>query len=59
MSVKHVMIRKFQVIQAVQTPRGARTMGTDPATHTLYLPTAELEPSAEGQSARVQNQDHS
>ena len=41
---------KFQVIQTVQTPRGARTMGIDPATHTLYLPTAELEPPAEGQS---------
>jgi len=41
---------KFQVIQTVQTPRGARTMGIDPPTHTLYLPTAELEPPMEGQS---------
>lgn len=40
---------KFQVVQTVQTPRGARTMGIDPTTHMLYLPTAELEP-AEGQS---------
>ena len=40
---------KFQVIQTVQTPRGARTMGIDPTTHTLYLPTAEFEPST-GQS---------
>ena len=39
----------FQVIQTVQTPRGARTMGSDPTTHMLYLPTAEFEP-AEGQS---------
>ena len=37
--------RKFEVIQTVQTPKGARTMGVDPTTHTLYLPTAELEPS--------------
>ena len=41
---------KFQVVQTVQTPRGARTMGIDPATHTLYLPTAELLPPAEGQT---------
>jgi DNA-binding beta-propeller fold protein YncE len=33
---------KFQIVQTVQTPRGARTMGIDPATHTLYLPTAEF-----------------
>jgi DNA-binding beta-propeller fold protein YncE len=39
---------KYGVVQIVQTPRGARTMGVDPTTHTLYLPTAELEPSADG-----------
>ena len=32
----------------VQTKMGARTMGLDPATHTLYLPTAEFEPAVEG-----------
>jgi hypothetical protein len=41
---------KFQLIQTVQTPRGARTMGIDPMTHTLYLPTAEFGPQPEGQS---------
>ena len=41
---------KFQVVQTVQTPRGARTMGVDPTTHTLYLPTAEMLPPAEGQT---------
>ena len=41
---------KFQIIQTVQTPRGARTMGVDPTTHTLYLPTAEMLPPAEGQT---------
>jgi hypothetical protein len=41
---------KFQVAQTVQTPRGARTMGIDPTTHTLYLPTAEFGPPAEGQN---------
>ncbi len=40
---------KFEIIQTVQTPRAARTMGLDEATHTLYLPTAELAP-AQGQS---------
>lgn len=41
---------KFQAIQTVQTPRGARTMGVDPTTDTLYLPTAEMLPPAEGQT---------
>jgi hypothetical protein len=41
---------KFTVVQTVQTPRGARTMGIDPTTHTLYLPTAEFGAQSEGQS---------
>ncbi|HEV2395073.1 MAG TPA: YncE family protein [Verrucomicrobiae bacterium] len=41
---------KFQLVQTVQTPRGARTMGIDAATHTLYLPTAEFGPATEGRS---------
>jgi hypothetical protein len=41
---------EFQVLQTVQTPRGARTMGVDPQTRTLYLPTAELEPLSPGQA---------
>jgi DNA-binding beta-propeller fold protein YncE len=41
---------EFRVVQTVQTPRGARTMGIDPTTHTLYLPTAEFGPPAEGQA---------
>ncbi len=39
----------FEVVQTVRTPRGARTMGINPAIHTLYLPTAEFEPGSEGQ----------
>jgi hypothetical protein len=38
----------FQVVQTVHTPQGARTMGIDPTTHTLYLPTADLLPSEAG-----------
>jgi DNA-binding beta-propeller fold protein YncE len=41
---------KFEVLQTVQTPRGARTMGVDTTTHTVYLPTAEFNPPAEGQT---------
>jgi hypothetical protein len=36
---------KYNVIQTVKTPDGARTMGVDPATHSIYLPTAEFMPS--------------
>jgi DNA-binding beta-propeller fold protein YncE len=39
---------KWQVEQVVKTPSGARTMGLDPSTHTLYLPTAEFDAPAPG-----------
>ncbi|HEV2485659.1 MAG TPA: YncE family protein [Terracidiphilus sp.] len=39
---------KFEVEQTVKTPSGARTMGLDEATHTIYLPTAEFEAPAPG-----------
>jgi hypothetical protein len=32
---------KFVIAQTVKTPSGARTMGADTTTHTIYLPTAE------------------
>lgn len=38
----------FEVVQTVKTPDGARTMAIDPATHRIYLPTAELEPATSG-----------
>jgi len=41
---------KFEVAQTVQTPKGARTMGVNPTTHTIYLPTAEFDPASAGQS---------
>jgi DNA-binding beta-propeller fold protein YncE len=40
---------KWQVDQVVKTAEGARTMGIDRRTHTIYLPTAEMEPPAPGQ----------
>lgn len=33
---------KFAVVQTVKTRPGAKTMGVDPTTHTIFLPTAEL-----------------
>jgi hypothetical protein len=44
---------KFEVVQTAKTLRGAKTMGIDPTTHTVYLPTAEFEPLAAGQSRPV------
>src|ERR1019366_3049798 len=41
---------KFEIVQTVKTPMGARTMGIDPKTHTLYLPTAEFMPTANANS---------
>jgi hypothetical protein len=32
---------KFAIVETVKTPKGARTMGVDPTTHRIYLPTAE------------------
>jgi DNA-binding beta-propeller fold protein YncE len=34
---------KFEIVQTVKTATGARTMGVDPTTHKIYLPTAEFE----------------
>jgi DNA-binding beta-propeller fold protein YncE len=41
---------KFQIIQTVKTAVGARTMGIDPTTHTVYLPTAQFEAPQQGQA---------
>lgn len=48
---------KFELIQTVATPAGARTMGLDPKTHTLYLPTAEFLPPASGSTRPVAKPD--
>jgi len=42
---------KFDIEQVVKTPIGARTMGIDPTTHTIYLPTAEFEEAKPGSPA--------
>lgn len=39
---------QLDVEETVKTAEGARTMGVDTATHTIFLPTAELAPAANG-----------
>src|SRR5438552_17700297 len=39
---------KFEIVQTVKTPQGARTMGIDPTTHRIYLPTAHFEQRPNG-----------
>jgi hypothetical protein len=39
---------KFEIVQTVETPQGARTMDVDGSAHKVYLPTAELEPAKAG-----------
>jgi DNA-binding beta-propeller fold protein YncE len=43
---------KFDIIQTVKTPNGARTMGLDPGTQKIYLPTAEFEAPKPGATGR-------
>ena len=48
---------KFAIVQTVQTREGARTMGLDPKTHTLYLPTAEFGERKDARSRPVAKPD--
>jgi YVTN family beta-propeller protein len=43
---------KFAVVATIQTQRGARTIGADPAGHKLYLPAAEYGPAAAGKDGK-------
>jgi DNA-binding beta-propeller fold protein YncE len=43
---------RFEIIETVKTPLGARTMGVDPATHAIYLPTSEFEEAKPGTRPR-------
>jgi len=36
---------KFSVLETVKTQIGGRTITVDPATHTVYIPTAEFGPA--------------
>ncbi len=46
---------KFEILQTVITPQGARTMGVDPETHRIFLPTADYERSAAGKMSTKAN----
>ncbi len=39
---------KFMVVETIPTRESARTLTIDPATHTLYLPSAQFEPLEKG-----------
>jgi hypothetical protein len=43
---------KFEIVQTVTTPVGAKTMDVDPGTHKIYLPTAEFEETKPGATGR-------
>jgi hypothetical protein len=43
---------KFEIVQTVTTPVGAKTMDIDPETHRVYLPTAEFEEQKPGATGR-------
>jgi hypothetical protein len=49
---KETSLGKFEIVQTVKTPQGARTMGVDPTTHRIYLPTAEFEDPKPGATGR-------
>jgi DNA-binding beta-propeller fold protein YncE len=51
--VRETALNKYEVVQTVKTPAGARTMGVDTTTHTLYLPTAEFMPSEAGKRPAI------
>ena len=50
--VKETSKDKFELVQTVKTPAGARTMGVDLQSNTIYMPTAEFEPQAAGARGR-------
>jgi YVTN family beta-propeller protein len=39
---------RFETTETIRTAAGARTIAADPATHRLYLPTADLQPAVDG-----------
>jgi hypothetical protein len=48
---------KFEIVQTVKTPPGAKTMDVDPTTHTLFLPTAELGKELDARSRPIPKPD--
>lgn len=50
--IKSISANEFEVIENLATKKGARTIGIDESTHTLYLPTADFELQAAGDKSR-------
>jgi DNA-binding beta-propeller fold protein YncE len=48
-SVVETTSGRFETVATLRSAPGARTIAADPATHRLYLPTAELQPAKEGE----------
>jgi DNA-binding beta-propeller fold protein YncE len=48
---------KFEIVQNLKTRLGAKTMATDPATHTVFLPTAEFGTQTDARSRPVAKPD--
>jgi DNA-binding beta-propeller fold protein YncE len=44
--------KTYAIVQTVQTGEGARTMGLDPSTHRIYLPSAQYEKGANGKQTQ-------
>jgi YVTN family beta-propeller protein len=54
---RETSLGKFAIVQSLATKPGAKTMGLDPTTHTLYLPTAKFEPETAAQPRPVPKPD--
>lgn len=52
--VKETAPGRFQVVQTLHTALGARTMGIDSVSHTIYLPTGDYAPNAVPGIGKVQ-----
>jgi YVTN family beta-propeller protein len=50
--IKAKSANEYEVIENMTTKKGARTIGIDESTHTVYLPTANFEPLAVGDKSR-------
>ena len=50
--IKEVNGDKYEVLEQAPTKKGARTIALDPATHLVYLPTADFEAPKDGQQVR-------
>ena len=48
-SVVETTSGRFETVATIRSAPGARTIAADPATHRLYLPTADLQPAKEGE----------